>query len=78
MTDTPYVVSYCLPFGNEVEVGRFGFTRALMEVHALKAKKLGPGVRISIYNEQRADLSLEGWDDGLTDEEKDALLEALE
>jgi len=72
----PYVVTLQLAFDSIQEVGRYGFTRACMEVARLRAKHPAPSV-VGVYNADRADIDCDGrgtvFSDGLTEEERDAV-----
>ena len=65
---TTYVV-----MRNGREVGKYGFTRALMEVRQIRAED--EQAVIQVFNSDRCDGATDGWDDGLTQEERDMLWE---
>jgi len=78
MSDCCYVVTVTSITGDR-EIGRYGFTRALIEVARLR--KLYPGMPwcVSVHNDDRHDCDYIGdrevYHDGLTSEERDMVNE---
>jgi hypothetical protein len=81
VTEGPYTVFYCLPFAQSVEVGNFDFPGALEEVKRLRGMIEDGPAHIGIFHKDKADIDCDSrgtiFDTGLTDEERDALLEIL-
>ena len=77
----PYVVTLQLAFDSIQEVGRYGFTRALMEKARLIAKHPAPAV-VRVYNADRADIDCDAgrtvFFDGLIEDEREMVQAAIE
>ena len=69
---TPYVVSYCLAYGVYLEEGRYDFPGALDAVKRLRANYPPPAM-IKVHHDDLFDIDF----DGLTDAERDAVMEVL-
>lgn len=78
----PYVVTVTEVGGRDREIGRYGFTRALIEVRKLAEQYADTPWCISVHNDERHDCDFIGdrqvYHDGLTKEEREMVVAARE